>query len=237
MKNKLIIASPIKERVSAWDQWLNGSVNFSRVTDRLDLFWDDVVRIEPEMILLDLDLFGLYHLSDTRLVRLCEKVKVIIISRTISEDMEYELLKAGVRGCCSHDVNSELLNQVVMAVLQGELWIRRKITNRFVNEIGSISSKNRAYQASYDLLRKLTPREHEIALHVAEGKSNKQIAYLCLITERTVKAHLSEVFYKLGIPDRINLALIISSGNLNQQNGRAAGNSLSAPITLESLRD
>lgn len=221
MKNNLMIASPSRERTSSWNQWLNGSVKFSTIIGELDTLWDDVVRIEPEIVLFDLDLPGLKYRSDARLTRLCTKTKVIILSGTISEDMECELLKAGVRGCCPNDVDSELLKQVVMAVQQGELWIRRKITNRLVSELGEISSKHKAYQASHDLLNKLTSREYEIALQVAEGKSNKQIAQSCAITERTVKAHLSEVFYKLGIADRINLALIISTGKLPKRSGES----------------
>ena len=82
--------------------------------------------------------------------------------------------------------------------------------------MGAISSKYKAYKDSYVLLSKLTDREYEIALHVANGECNKQIAKLCAITERTVKAHLSEVFYKLGVTDRIKLALILSSSDNTQ---------------------
>jgi len=66
------------------------------------------------------------------------------------------------------------------------------------------------------LLNKLTEREYDIALHVASGESNKKIAQSCSITERTVKAHLSEVFQKLGIADRVKLALIMSANDPQQ---------------------
>jgi DNA-binding NarL/FixJ family response regulator len=225
MKNNLIIASPNKERILSWMQGLNGFVKFSIITDRLDILWDDVVRIEPEVVLLDLDLLGLKYLSDVaRLRRLCTETRVVILSGTISEDMEWELLKAGVRGCCRHEISSELLKQVVMAVQQGDLWIRRTLTCRLVDELGNISSKNKAYRSSHDLLNKLTQREYDISLHVANGESNKQIAKLCAITERTVKAHLSEVFHKLGIADRINLALIISANDPNKERGESEVN-------------
>jgi two-component system NarL family response regulator len=131
--------------------------------------------------------------------------------------MEWELLKAGVRGCCQRKLDSKLLKQVVIAVQQGELWIRRTLTSRIVAELGEITSKNKAYRESNELLNKLTLREYDIAFHVGQGLSNKEIAQSCAITERTVKAHLSEIFNKLGISDRINLALIISSDNLHQR--------------------
>lgn len=68
-----------------------------------------------------------------------------------------------------------------------------------------------AYRTSLGLLNKLTPREYDIAVRVGNGESNKQIAKACAITERTVKAHLTEVFLKLGVADRFNLALILSA--------------------------
>jgi DNA-binding NarL/FixJ family response regulator len=222
MKNNLIIASPNKERMLLWMQGLNGFVKYSLMTDRLDILWDDVVRIEPEIVLLDLDLLGFKSLGDlARLRKLCTKTRVLTLSGIISEDMEWELLKAGVRGCCQHEISPDLLKQVVMSVLQGELWLRRKITSRLVDELGNISSKNRAYRASHDLVNKLTQREYDIALHVAKGESNKKIAQLCAITERTVKAHLSEVFHKLGVTDRLNLALIISANDSHHARGES----------------
>ncbi len=216
MEHNLIIASPNKERILSWKAGLNGVVKYSILTDKLHILWDDVVRIEPEVVLLDIDLLGLKSQKDTtRLTSLCTKTRVVILSGAISEDMEWELLKAGVRGCCRYEISSDLLKQVVMAVQQGELWIRRTLTSRLAKELGEITGKNKAYQASNELLNKLTQREYDIALHVANGESNKTIAQMCAITERTVKAHLSEVFHKLGVPDRLKLALVLSGDNKN----------------------
>lgn len=220
MKNNLIIASPNKERILSWKQGLNNFCSYSTITDRLDILWDDVVRIKSEMVLLDFDLLGIKNLNDiARLRKLCTETRVVIISDSISEDMEWELLKAGVRGCCRYEISPDLLKQVVIAVQQGESWIPRKFTSRLVDELGSISSKVKAYRASHNLLNRLTQREYDIALHVANGESNKKIAQLCAITERTVKAHLSEAFNKLGVTDRTNLALIMSANDPHQVNG------------------
>ena len=69
--------------------------------------------------------------------------------------------------------------------------------------------KNKIKQAMSDLLANLTRREYEIATLVGNGESNKQIARRLDITERTVKAHLTEVFRKLDVADRLKLALIV----------------------------
>jgi two-component system nitrate/nitrite response regulator NarL len=106
-----------------------------------------------------------------------------------------------------------LLSQVVMAVHQDELWMRRTLTRRLVDELGKSTSKNMAYRAALSSLNKLTQREYNIAVRVGNGESNKQIAQACAITERTVKAHLTEIFLKLGVNDRLNLALVLSANN------------------------
>jgi two-component system NarL family response regulator len=69
--------------------------------------------------------------------------------------------------------------------------------------------KNKIKQAVGELLANLTRREYEIATLVGNGESNKQIARRLDITERTVKAHLTEVFRKLDVGDRLKLALIV----------------------------
>jgi DNA-binding NarL/FixJ family response regulator len=62
-------------------------------------------------------------------------------------------------------------------------------------------------------MRPATQREFDIATRVGNGESNKQIAQACDITERTVKAHLTSIYFKLSVSDRLNLALVMSSDN------------------------
>jgi len=197
---------------------LDGFVHTVLIYDRLDPLWDDVVTIKPDVLLLDFDLLNLNGLEGTgKLTRLCAETKVIVLSGVISEDLEWVMVKAGVRGCCPTDIKPQLIKQIVVAVQQGELWIRRTLTSRLVDELGKTTSKNKAYRASLGLLNNLTQREFDIAVLVGNGESNKRIAQLCSITERTVKAHLTEVYQKLGVTDRLNLALILSSENGNNK--------------------
>jgi DNA-binding NarL/FixJ family response regulator len=219
MKNKLIIASPNEERILSWKQELKGFISTFVIADDLKVLWDEVVRIEPDILLLDIEMLGSKSRSfEDKLGKFCKKTSVIISCGDIPEDMEWELLKAGARGCCQRQLDSKLVKQVILAVHHGELWIRRTLTSRIVAELGEITAKNKVYRESNELLNKLTMREYDIAFHVGQGLSNKAIAQSCAITERTVKAHLSEIFQKLGISDRINLALIITADNLHQRN-------------------
>jgi two-component system NarL family response regulator len=211
--SKLILASSSQGRLASWKRGLGDFANTSLVIDRLDFnrldnLRDDVLRIKPEVLLLDYDLLGECAAS---LRRVCSEVKTIVMSGEVSENLEWELVKAGVRGCCYVDIQPQTLKQAVMAVLRGELWIRRSLACRLIDELGKTTSKNKAYRATLGLLNKLTQREYDIAVRVGNGENNKQIAQACGITERTVKAHLTEIYQKLEIADRVNLALILSS--------------------------
>ena len=233
MKNNLILAGPHKERLASWGRGLNGFVSASLLVDRLDELTDDVARIKPEILLLDFDLLELNGRSSAvPLRKLCADTKIIILSDAISENSEWELLKAGVRGCCRNEIEPSFLKQVVEAVQLGELWVRRSLTCRLIDELGKTTSKNKAYRATLGLLNNLTQREYDIAVRIGNGESNKKIAHSCSITERTVKAHLTEIFLKLGITDRINLALVISSDN--RKNGSSSPDS---PLVISRAGD
>jgi DNA-binding NarL/FixJ family response regulator len=207
----LILASLDRNKAASWKQGLNDFHITSFTIDSLDAFWNDVVRIAPDVLLIDSDLLALNGtIKISKLSKICTETKVIVLAGAISEDLEWALLKAGVRGCCPNDLKPQELKQVVLAVQRGELWIRRRLTSRLLDELGKTTSKNKAYRAKFGLLNQLTQREFDIALRVSRGENNKQIAHECSITERTVKAHLTEVYQKLGITDRLNLALFMS---------------------------
>ena len=215
--DKLILASSDQDRLNSWKQGLSDFSSTSMIIDRsiidrLDMLRNEVLRIKPVVLLLDYDLLdGNAANGAASLRRLCSEAKTIIMSGDILENLEWELVKAGVRGCCNIDIPPKFLKQAVTAVQNGELWIRRSLACRLIDELGKTTSKNKAYRATLGLLNKLTQREYDIAVRVGNGENNKQIAQACGITERTVKAHLTEIFQKLEVSDRVNLALVLSS--------------------------
>ena len=208
----ILLASSSPDRLSNWKQGVRGFPHISCVGG-FDLLRDKIVRSKPQILLLDHDLPGLdspSHIADLK--KLSPETKIVILSRALSDKTEWELFKAGVRGCCKKDIDPKQLVTVIAAIQQGELWIRRTLTCRLLDELGMIAlEKNQIKQAASDLLANLTRREHEIATLVGNGESNKQIAQRLEITERTVKAHLTEVFRKLKVADRLKLALIVTS--------------------------
>lgn len=207
----ILLASSSPDRLSDWKRGVRGFSHISCVGS-FDLLRDMIVRIKPLILLLDHDLPGLdspTHIAD--LNKLSPETRIVILGHSLSDETEWELFKVGVRGCCRKDIKPKQLENVIVAIQQGELWIRRTLTCRLLDELGVIAlEKNQIKQAASDLLANLTRREHEIAALVGNGESNKQIAQRLAITERTVKAHLTEIFRKLDVADRLKLALIVS---------------------------
>jgi DNA-binding NarL/FixJ family response regulator len=162
-------------------------------------------------LFLDYELEGLKNQrSISDLVSLRQETKVVVFIPELSDEMEWKLFKMGVKGCCQNTVSPEQIKCIVDRLLQGELWIRRALTNQILNELIRITyEKNRIEQAVNDLLENLTHREYEIAMLAGRGESNKRIAQRLAITERTVKAHLTEIFRKLHVSDRIKLVLMM----------------------------
>jgi len=210
----IVLASPSSETLSRWE-WALQAFGPLRTIDKADAVRACLLRERPQILLLDLDLPGIDSpKSVAHLRNLSPATSIIVLSRPIPEQTELELFKIGVQGHCSRDIDPQLLKRVVVAVRLGELWIRRSLMPRLLDELGvRFQGADHAKRAAVGRLAFLTAREHEIAALVGRGGSNKQIARQLDITERTVKAHLTEIFRKLGIADRLKLALLLAVNN------------------------
>jgi len=197
--------------LARWEQALQGiaEVGAEREIHSLGLTLE---RTAPQVLLLDSGLPGfsgpdtIFCLKDTS-----PATKIVVLSGPISDDTELALFEAGASGCCRRDIDPQLLKRVVVAVQIGELWIRRSLTPRLLDEWATRPrSAIRSQGATVGRIAYLTQREQEIAALIAKGGTNKQIARQLAISERTVKAHLTEIFRKLGIADRLKLALLVA---------------------------
>lgn len=206
----ILLASASQDDLRRWERSVDGLGPVFCSTN-LDSLKNELVRLKPAILLLDHELLQLNSLEGIlALARLNPETKIVILSNPLSDEAEWALFRTGIRGCCRRDMEPDQLKHVIVAVQQGELWIRRTLSWHLLNELVTITQeRNRIKQTVGDLLANLTRREYEIATLVGNGESNKQIARRLAITERTVKAHLSEVFRKLDVADRLKLALIV----------------------------
>lgn len=133
-----------------------------------------------------------------------QEQRVIAASSSPSQAEGMAALDAGCMGYCHAFGDAESLLQVQAVVVSGGLWVGRELLQRLLGAL-----QVRLPAVVDDWSQKLTPRECEVARLAAKGLHNAAIARQCDITERTVKAHLAAVFAKLGVADRLQLALRI----------------------------
>lgn len=143
--------------------------------------------------------------------------RVIVLANSPDDQDALELFSAGARGYCNAHATSANLKQVANAVLAGGLWIGESLMQRLVVATQTALSTPTAVRplvlaapGADGNLHGLTVREREVAKSVARGSSNKEVARSLGITDRTVKAHVSAIFQKLGVRDRLHLALIVN---------------------------
>ena len=175
-------------------------------TSKQDFQNAPVVIIEAQKVDAEIDIQSLFSNSTTRF---------LVVGKDWSENKQINALVNGAAGYCDESVPPKLLLHAVTSILQGDTWIQRHLVPRVIDTLvkmksddtyASISSK---YIESSSLLSTLSSREKEVAYMIRDGKSNKTIANSLNISERTVKAHLTSIFKKLKISDRLHLALYI----------------------------
>jgi two-component system NarL family response regulator len=173
---------------------------------------------EPTAILLDAELLDKpLERQVGEIVNHAGQARVIVLTPVFIEDEEIALLKAGAKGCCRRGVDPDSLQQVLTVTANGGVWVTRSLLPRLVSELRKYVDAHRkpAETPANDVLAELTQREREIVRLIVEGASNKEVASSLNISERTVKGHLSNVFQKLGVADRLKLVLLVREGKFS----------------------
>jgi DNA-binding NarL/FixJ family response regulator len=132
------------------------------------------------------------------------KVAIVALSNVPEDEQGLAVLAAGASGYCSALTLPAVLRQVATVVEQGGLWVGPQLMRRMMSGLTAHASP-----APASSLRMLSQRERQVADAVARGATNKEIARAMGITERTVKAHLTAAYEKLGVRDRVQLSLLV----------------------------
>ncbi len=176
-------------------------------TEVLDILRDK----EPDILLLDLKMPGLDGLSLLQRLQ-SQKIKTKIIVLTASDDEgEYvQAMRYGTSGIVLKQTATELLLKSIRKVYNGEIWLDSRTTAAVMRQFASPSEPGPRERDK----PRLSNREREIVALVAQGFKNKEIAERMFISEQTVKNHLHNIFDKLGVSDRLELALYAIHRNI-----------------------
>ena len=173
--------------------------------------------LKPAVLLLDLTsshFVGDEGLEDLR--QLSPSTKIVAFTENRDEKRNVSLLRSGAKGYCNLKISPGLLRKAVVLVNQGEFWVHRKAISCVLDELNGAQqpqAKHRAPSNRAPRLSALTRREQEIVLLIANGSSNKEIATHLQVSEKTVKAHLTSIFRKLGTRDRLRLAILVNGSS------------------------
>jgi DNA-binding NarL/FixJ family response regulator len=113
-------------------------------------------------------------------------------------------LKYGARGYFDEKLSIDRLEDAMTIISRGEVWVERHVISGLIDELSDTPQISPKQQ---EALNSLSPKEREVAEQVSFGATNKMIARTMNITERTVKAHLTTIFQKMDIADRLSLAI------------------------------
>lgn len=167
--------------------------------------------LRPEILLLDLAMPKVGGLEVLR--KLSEErvdVKVILLTAQINAGETVEALQHGARGVVLKESATQVLYKCVRAVMSGEYWVGHERVADIVHLL--TEHRRRALAPPPALL--LTARELQIVAAIVEGTSNKDISRQLGVSEQTVKNHLSHIFDKVGVSNRLELALYALHHNL-----------------------
>ncbi|RKT49873.1 regulatory LuxR family protein [Azonexus fungiphilus] len=134
---------------------------------------------------------------------------IVVLADQPDDALILDVLAAGAAGCCNTHAAPEVLQQVALVVENGGLWVGQRLLQQLIGNTARILGQG-ATAESGSLLELLSERERQVARMVAGGASNKEIADRLAIAERTVKAHLTAIFEKTGVRDRLQLSLKIN---------------------------
>ena len=134
--------------------------------------------------------------------------KVVVLANSPNQAEALAAISKGAVGYCHAYSSAKVLSELKTVVLHGGIWLGRDLLQTLIGASRELvhNKPENVHQA----LALLTPREKEVALQAAVGLSNKEIAKKLKITERTVKAHISASLERLGVKDRLQLALVLN---------------------------
>ncbi|MEU8301333.1 response regulator transcription factor [Micromonospora sp. NPDC048909] len=175
-------------------------------------------RLRPDVCLFDIRMPGMDGIEATRLLAgpsVAEPLAVVVITTFDLDDYVYAALRAGARGFLLKEAGPDLLAQAVHAAANGDALIAPSVTTRLLKafaDAGPVAPLKQPIEA-------LTGREEQVLVAVARGRTNQEIAGELYITLSTVKSHITSLMTKLGVRNRVEIAMWAYETNRTRARG------------------
>lgn len=200
------IYSDNNELISSWTSQLSSIHQVDQFDVESEVHDQDVIIIDSQKIDNNGELLALFNNKGTRF---------LVVGENWPEQKQINALVHGAAGYCDLNVSTELLLTAIECILRGDIWIQRHLIPKVIGTLVQMKSPvvepttDNEKIKSAELLKTLSNREMDVAKMIQAGENNKTIASKLHISERTVKAHLTSIFRKLNVTDRLHLALFI----------------------------
>ena len=171
--------------------------------DSLENLRAAIERYPSDIVLMEGSLLAGTANAIPELLRAAPDVKLIVQAVSADESSTVELYRRGVRGIISRSISPDLLVRCVRRIAAGETWI----DNQSVNWVIEAYRSQAAALVNPKTQPRLSPKEMAIIACITQGKRNKEIAYQLGTTEQVIKNYLRKIYDKLGVSDRLELAL------------------------------
>jgi DNA-binding NarL/FixJ family response regulator len=170
--------------------------------DLVELVW----QTKPDVLLLDIRMPQGSGLDAVPAVlRISPRTQVLILTASDEKEEHVRAFKLGAKGVVLKDSARETLMQAIHTVCTGQVWVDPRMAGVLVEELSHLGPGGASATGRDE--NGLTERELEIVRLVASGYKNKEVAVTLTISERTVKTHLTNIFQKLGVRDRVGLVM------------------------------
>ena len=181
--------------------WVGEAANGQETLDR-------IAEARPDVVLMDLNMPVLNGIETTAsLVRTWPDTKVIVLTSFVDQDHVLPAIQAGAKGFLLKDIEPEALVEAIRRVYEGRVELHPDAAGLLVHHLSGAERQGDGKTGADDALNQLTPRELDVLRLIASGKSNKEISESLVITEKTVKTHVSHLLDKLGFSDRTQAAI------------------------------
>ena len=165
-----------------------------------------IAEVDPDILLVDGRMRGALSFIRQGGVR----PWTIVLAPEDEEDWAVQAMMSGAKGILEKSSSVDELCRAIEVVHEGQIWARKEVIARAMFELVALSSAIHSARAFPS--ERLSAREHEVVLHASQGMSNKEIADRLAVSEATVKAHLTNIFQKLGVRDRAQLIALYHGG-------------------------
>jgi DNA-binding NarL/FixJ family response regulator len=171
-------------------------------------------ELQPDVVLMDIQMPGVNGIEATRrIVRDSPHVGVVVVTMFEDDDSVFAAMRAGARGYVLKGADQEEILKVIRAVAGGEAHFGPTIARRLLGYFAT------PRPAAWEAFPDLTAREREILDLIARGRSNHEIAAHLYLSPKTVRNHVSNIFSKLQVADRVQATILAREAGLGHEGG------------------